>query len=70
MIGLKLREPNLGDRAAIAAVRKEVLGVLGAASDGAPLRPKGWPQRYAARRFAWHVLDHVWEMEDRSEPAV
>jgi hypothetical protein len=69
MIGLKLPEPKLGDRAAIAALRGEVLGVLGAASDGAPLRPKGWPQRYAARRFAWHVLDHVWEMEDRSEPA-
>ncbi len=24
-----------------------------------------WPYRYAARRFAWHVLDHAWEMEDR-----
>lgn len=22
--------------------------------------------RYAARRIAWHVLDHVWEIEDRS----
>ena len=34
-----------------------------------PLVPKGWPPRYAARRIAWHVLDHAWEMEDRSEPA-
>jgi hypothetical protein len=25
--------------------------------------------RYAARRIAWHALDHAWEMEDRSEPA-
>ncbi|HET9076457.1 MAG TPA: hypothetical protein VFN68_05955 [Acidimicrobiales bacterium] len=25
-----------------------------------------WPVRYAIRRLAWHVLDHVWEMEDRS----
>lgn len=25
-----------------------------------------WPARYAVRRFAWHVLDHAWEIEDRS----
>ncbi|WP_433360649.1 hypothetical protein [Streptosporangium sp. CA-115845] len=24
-----------------------------------------WPVRYAARRIAWHVIDHLWEMEDR-----
>jgi hypothetical protein len=24
-----------------------------------------WPARYALRRFAWHVLDHAWEIEDR-----
>jgi hypothetical protein len=24
-----------------------------------------WPVRYAARRFAWHVLDHAWEIEDK-----
>ena len=23
---------------------------------------------YAARRIAWHVLDHAWEIEDSSEP--
>jgi hypothetical protein len=28
---------------------------------------KGWPARYAARRMAWHVLDHLWEIEDKSE---
>jgi hypothetical protein len=25
-----------------------------------------WPYRYAARRIAWHVLDHAWEIEDKS----
>ncbi|MGI8683063.1 MAG: hypothetical protein ACR2JO_13245 [Mycobacteriales bacterium] len=25
-----------------------------------------WPARYAVRRFAWHVLDHAWEIEDKS----
>jgi hypothetical protein len=28
-----------------------------------------WPLRYAVRRTAWHVLDHAWEIEDRSIPA-
>jgi hypothetical protein len=27
---------------------------------------KGWPPRYAARRIAWHALDHAWEIEDKS----
>ena len=31
------------------------------------LATKSWPWRYAARRVAWHVLDHAWEMEDRRE---
>ena len=31
------------------------------------LSTKSWPWRYAARRVAWHALDHAWEMEDRSE---
>jgi hypothetical protein len=25
-----------------------------------------WPVRYAVRRIAWHVLDHAWEIEDKS----
>lgn len=25
-----------------------------------------WPYRYAARRIASHVLDHSWEVEDKS----
>ena len=24
-----------------------------------------WPLPYAVRRFAWHVLDHAWEIEDK-----
>jgi hypothetical protein len=27
---------------------------------------QSWPARYAVRRLAWHVMDHVWEIEDRS----
>jgi hypothetical protein len=27
-----------------------------------------WPTAYAIRRCAWHVIDHAWEIEDKSEP--
>jgi hypothetical protein len=26
-----------------------------------------WPLPYVVRRMAWHVLDHAWEIEDRSQ---
>jgi hypothetical protein len=26
-----------------------------------------WPSRYSLGRLAWHVLDHAWEIEDKSE---
>jgi hypothetical protein len=68
-LGVKRRQPARDDAPAIAALRDAIVAVLGAPSDGTPLVPKGWPPRYAARRIAWHVLDHAWEMEDRSEPA-
>jgi predicted RNase H-like HicB family nuclease len=64
-IGVKYRAPAFDDAAGLAAVRAEILAVLGAPSDGAPPVPNGWPPRYAARRLVWHVLDHAWEMEDR-----
>ena len=67
-IGLRLKEPRLGDRAAIEAERVAVLDALRSPSDGSPLADRKWTLRYAARRIAWHALDHAWEMEDRSEP--
>ncbi len=48
------------------AMRADLLTVLRSAHDAAPLTEKGWPARYAARRIAWHVLDHLWEIEDKS----
>jgi hypothetical protein len=65
-IGVRCRQPAAGDAAAIAAARDAVAEALDRPSDGGPLRPKGWPARYAFRRIAWHVLDHAWEMEDRT----
>jgi hypothetical protein len=66
-LGIRQPQPAIDDRVAIAALREALLEVLRAPSDGSPPVPKGWPPRYAARRIAWHVLDHAWEMQDRSE---
>jgi hypothetical protein len=64
------REIGLQDRPKdISALRAAMLEVLRAPSDGSPLAGRKWTQRYAARRIAWHALDHAWEIEDRSEPA-
>ena len=68
-IGLRLSRPDRNDRAAISAFRRSILEALRNPSSGGPLAEKGWPQRYAARRIAWHVLDHAWEIEDRSDPS-
>jgi hypothetical protein len=65
-IGVKHRAPAWTDAAAISALRADILDVLGAPSDGTPVVANGWPTRYAARRIAWHVLDHLWEMQDRT----
>lgn len=51
-------------------VRREVIQGLQAAVAGQLAREgsrggKRWPPRYFARRLAWHVVDHVWEIEDR-----
>ena len=64
-IGVRMPAGSLDDRSAVEAERAAMLEVLRAASDGAPLADRRWTQRYAARRIAWHALDHAWEMEDR-----
>jgi hypothetical protein len=55
-------------------VRAAFVEALGARARGElPERgPRGgrrWPARYAARRAAWHILDHLWELEDRLRAA-
>ena len=63
-LGVRHKEPH--DRDEIAALRADILAALSAAREGEPEVEKGWLPRYAARRIAWHVLDHAWEIEDRS----
>ncbi len=68
-MGVRLREPDPGDAPAVAAVRAALEDVLAAPSAGGPIPGGRWPVRYAARRIAWHALDHAWEIEDRAAPA-
>jgi hypothetical protein len=63
---LGLRLPTPADTAEIEKVRKMLVEALARPSNGAAPVERGWPQRYAARRIAWHVLDHAWEIQDRS----
>jgi hypothetical protein len=70
-IGLRLpgSDPGAGAGARIAALRAAIVEILARGSDGGPIPGGRWPARYAARRIAWHALDHAWEIEDRAGPA-
>ena len=50
--------------------RQAILNTLKASAHGeipakGPRGGKRWSPRYFVRREAWHVLDHIWEIEDR-----
>ena len=54
-----------------ADVRETALAALAARARGEPVATpskvqRPWSPRYFVRRAAWHVLDHAWEIEDRS----
>jgi hypothetical protein len=54
----------------LAPTRQAVAAALTAAAHGQTLtrKPRGslaWSPRYFVRRSGWHILDHVWEIEDR-----
>jgi hypothetical protein len=55
----------------MAVVRASALEALAARARGGPIADpsqtkRSWSPRYFVRRSAWHVLDHAWEIEDRS----
>lgn len=60
-LGIREREPEVDDLPAITAYRNLILAAVRARPEDTP-----WPVHYAVRRFAWHVLDHAWEIQDRS----
>jgi hypothetical protein len=66
---LKPAGGDVGDE--LKRARLAILGALEAAVRvGVPARgPRGgvmWSPRFFVRRVAWHVLDHAWEIEDRT----
>ena len=46
--------------------REAILEVIGRAHSAAEIAELKWPTRYMVRRSAWHVLDHAWEIQDRT----
>jgi hypothetical protein len=66
-LGIKHKQPAINDIAAIGELRQAIAAVVAAPSDSSPVVPTGWTAHYAARRIAWHVLEHAWEMQDRAE---
>ncbi|HEY6072791.1 MAG TPA: hypothetical protein VIV15_05185, partial [Anaerolineales bacterium] len=57
-------------QAKIQLIRRAVSDTLALSAHGgvAATGPRGgarWTARYFARRSAWHILDHAWEIEDR-----
>ena len=67
------RAPSAGaDPQQMTALRRTFADALTAVATGKPIKDprntkKPWTPRYAARRAAWHVLDHAWEIQDRSQ---
>ena len=58
---LGVRHPPLRCDADVRALRDALATcVLSGSAEGA------WPPAYAVRRITWHVLDHAWEIQDRS----
>lgn len=65
-LGIRVPAPDPASPASVERLRAAMLEVLRRPSDGGPIA-KRWTARYAARRIAWHALDHAWEIEDRSD---
>jgi hypothetical protein len=72
MIGVKVGASGSRNRPSqMDAVRSAILDAIDAAPGSGPVRPgprggKRWSHRFFVRRSVWHVLDHAWEIEDRS----
>ncbi len=64
-IGVRHKPFEMNDKSALQAMREEIATRLCKSSTGEPLVSGGWNTSYAVRRMAWHVVDHIWEIEDR-----
>jgi hypothetical protein len=72
MIGVPAKDFEEADADAARDDERAIVleGLERAVTDGIPAAgPRGgqrWSAPYFVRRAAWHVLDHAWEIEDRS----
>jgi hypothetical protein len=64
-IGVRHKPFEMNDKSALKAMREEIAALLSKPSSGEPLVSGGWNASYAIRRMVWHVVDHIWEIEDR-----
>ena len=64
-IGVRYKPFEMNDTSTLQAMRDEIAAVLSKPSAGEPLVAGGWYASYAVSRMAWHVVDHMWEIEDR-----
>ena len=60
-VGVRHKPYDASDHVARDAMRADLVAAL-----LADRREGAWVERRCLRRTAWHVLDHVWEIEDRS----
>jgi hypothetical protein len=70
-LGAPVRDDE-GEVDALLPLRDAIIaGLWGVPRDEPDRRgPRGgrlWTPRFAVRRIAWHVLDHAWEIQDRSD---
>ncbi len=59
-----VRWPPYTSDADVSAMRDDLVATLRSGRLHGP-----WSPAYAMRRIAWHVLDHAWEIQDKSQPA-
>ena len=65
-IGVRTPPFDMRDRDAVIAHRDAVFAAIPGLRNGDLVTDRGWPVRYAIRRMAWHILDHAWEMQDKT----
>jgi hypothetical protein len=66
LLGLKYKVDTYYSFNGVQHLRQAISDAIAGARAGVPLRENGWLPRYAVRRIAWHTLDHLWEMQDKT----
>lgn len=61
------KPPKGADRDTLRVLTLDTLeaAMCGEVEKTGPRGGKRWPPRYFVRRAAWHILDHLWEIQDR-----